>query len=198
VAAGKWAIISVPFMNMNVADVTMTVNDLLPDAPDDTRAWYYRNGQWQSELRVFDLDQMKSVWQPGTNDFIRGDALFVQMPAGQGAEISIKGEVPGNNNLAPTTTVILAAGWTLVGFSYPVDIALTNTTLNTVAHDDDRLWWYESNSGSWASALRAFDLDKMQSVWTPDNVVLKAGQGYFYQNAGGLLNWNQSKPYSNP
>ena len=181
---GGWELISLPFENLD-GDVTATVAELLPDAPDGTRAWFYRDGVWQAETKVAFLG-----WNPGTNEFIRSDALFVNAPSGGGdVDLTIMGEVPSANT-APDTTVPLPTGWTLVGFAYPTDIALLDSALNVSANDGDRLWWWDSTGdSSWNATTRVAFLG-----WNPSTVTLEAGRGYFY-NSVSTFDWIETKPY---
>ena len=203
VPADSWALISLPFMNMDTSVVTMTIEEVIPAAatPVGTKAWFYRadDNSWKHET-VTAAGPSKYWWDSaaaglGTNEFIRGDALFINTPPGDGVALSVKGEVPGDNNLAPTTTVVLAgSGWTLVGFAYPVDTYLTNALPASLLTVGDKLWEYD---GTWQDNARVLAAGPSK-YWNDQNYVLKAGVGYFFNNAGGQVDWEQTKPYTSP
>ncbi len=184
VASGGWELISLPFENLD-GDATATIAEILPDAPDGTRAWYYIDGAWEAETKVAFLG-----WDPGTNEFIRSDALFVNVPASGGpVELTIMGEVP-DANTATESTVILGSGWTLMGYAYPSDIALLDSSLNVTANDGDRLWWWNpADGGAWEATTRVAFLG-----WDPSDITLEAGRGYFYDSQS-TFDWIETKPY---
>lgn len=178
---GGWGIVAMPLAS-TTGTVEFLVGDILVDAPDGTRAWFWRSQKWESETKAAWVG-----WDPNTNKFIRGDALFVNAPSGGGdVTYTVTGEVPSEQT-AGTSTVVIATGWSLVGCAYPVDTLLTNSALGISATDGDRIWWWEN--GGWESATKAAWVG-----WDPDNVVLKAGQGYFF-NASAGFDWTEVKPY---
>lgn len=133
IADDGWGIVAMPLSSTTGA-VEFTVADILVDAPLGTVAWFWRGSLWNFESVLPFVG-----WSPGTNKFIRGDALFVNAPSGGGpVTYTVTGEVPGADT-AGTSTVVVASGWTLVGFSYPVDVLLTNTALASAALDGDVL-----------------------------------------------------------
>lgn len=177
-----WALVALQFSRLD-AGATVTVADVFPDAPNGSRAWYYRSGAWASETKGF------GGWVPGTNEFIRGDALFLNAPSDQGTvEYTVMGEVPGASS-GPDSTVVVEGGWTLMGFSYPSDIALTNTTLDAQAVSGDRVWWWDSG---WLSTTKGF------GGWDIPTLVLNAGEGYFFNNTSATFDWTETKPYAWP
>jgi len=185
VGAGGWSIVSIPFSRLD-DEVEVALPQLLPEVPANTRAWFYRDGAWDSATYYDGLG-----WFPADDAFIRGDALFVNAPGGGEAALTVMGEVPDTAS-APSTTVVLAQGWTLVGFAYPVDMALTNSALATVAQNNDRLWWWDpqkGGNGGWDSTTFYTGLG-----WFPSDVLLKAGEGFFY-NATAPLDWTEDVPY---
>lgn len=200
---GRWALISLPFMTMD-EDVTFTINDIIP-ADDDligTKAWYYRGDLWQPEH--LQNTPGGAEWSPGTNEFLRGqDALFVKADVAGGGdlEITVLGEVPGDNNLGQTTTVVVAGDkWTCLGFGYPVDVLVTNTELNTKGLQGDTIWTWDPDSGAVGAWAKVTEMVNTPGgvQWSPADEVLNAGQGYFYDRNGALMNWIQNKLYDEP
>jgi len=180
VPEGEWTLLSLPFVKLD-GSVTATIDEILPDAPLDTEAWYYDNNNWDSDVKQL------FGWNPASHQYIRGDAMFVKVPGGSGpVDLTVMGEVPGAQT-APTSTVVVATGWTLLGFSYPSDVALTNTTLAASAALDDSIWWYDAGTG-WQSATRQL------FGWSDPTLVLEAGKGYFFNAAAGF-DWTETKPY---
>jgi hypothetical protein len=186
VADGEWALIALPFEQLD-GKVAVTVNDILPDAPDGTLAYYYKDGSWQAESKLAFVG-----WDPGTTEFIRGDAIFLKAPEGMGpVSVSIMGEVPSALT-APDTTINVNTGWTLLGFAYPSDIVLEDTSLGQNASDGDSIYWWNQQDQKWEG------ISKLAFVgWDPAGMVLKAGQGYFFNAASGF-SWMENKPYMWP
>lgn len=190
VPANGWELISLPFERLD-GEATYQIVDLFPDAPLGTRVWFYSDGAWNSETKSFGGWVTDPIGQ--TNEFIRGDALFVNNTGGSELTLTVLGEVPDARS-APDSTTVLGMGWTLTGFSYPVDIALTNTTLSAEAVLGDRLWWWNQDHAdgvpNWDSTTMAF------GGWTMPDLVLKAGQGFFFNNnQTANIDWDETKPY---
>ncbi len=184
---GGWALISVPFEDIDGSG-TMTISDIVPKASNLSKAWIYRNGAWMSSDTYYDA---MPGWYPGTNEFIRSDAIFINAPVGGGdIDINANGEVPGD--YAPTSTVVVADGWTLMGYPYPADITLEASDLANKASNLDKIWHWNQSSGMWESIATYYDA---MPGWYPTNVTLRAGEGYFYNSTGGGFDWTETKPY---
>ncbi len=148
-------------------------------------AYYWVNNGWGSEN--FDGE----VWDPGTHKFYRGDVLFVQMEGSASVTntITIRGEIPGANNGATNDVAPLKSGFNGCGYAYPAAIAITNTTLSSIAGGDIIDIYYWKNNG-WGSV--GWDGE----VWDPANFVMQPGQGYLINKpAAGIVNWTENKPY---
>ena len=177
IADGGWGLVSIPFNQIDGQNPT--ADTIFPDAPVSTRVWYYRDDLWKAEEKGF------FGWAPGDTEFIRDDGLFVNAPTGGGAvEYTVMGEVPAE---AETDTV-MAAGWTLAGYAYPSDILLSASTLGEQAQSGDRLWWWDPTVPGWIAAEKGF------FGWDVDPL-LKAGQGYFFNNKASTFDWTEAKPY---
>lgn len=197
----EWVLISLPFMSMG-DNVTFTINDIIPAANEiaGTEAWYYRGGEWLPETLV-KVGPNPAAWDPGTNEFLRGqDALFVKVNVSGGGshDLTVLGEVPGDNNLGQTTTVVVAENWTLLGFGYPVDVLVTNTALDTIAELGDEIWTWDPDLDDWVLVTTRVKIGPNPAKWDPAEAALLAGRGYFYNRAGALANWVQDKKYDEP
>ncbi|NQT94496.1 MAG: hypothetical protein HQ559_17200 [Lentisphaerae bacterium] len=198
---GDWALISLPFLTMD-EDVTFTIEDIIPASANlvSTKAWFYRGGQWVAETLAQSGPSV--VWSPGTNEFLRGqDSLFVNISTAddQPYDLTVLGEVPGDNNLSQTTTVVVAGGdWTLLGFGYPINVLVTNTELNTKAESADKIWTWNPDSDAW-EVTATYLQSGPTLAWSPADAELQAGRGYYYDHTGGtLMNWVQDKKYDEP
>ena len=88
---GEWALLSLPLEDIDGSGV-ITMSDILSSAPNATEAWVYQNDAW---VKSETYSAFGGGWTPGTNEYIRSDALFVKAPQGGGdIEITVVGEVP--------------------------------------------------------------------------------------------------------
>jgi len=188
---GGWGIIGLPFENLDGSGAT-TLAEILPDPADQTQAWFYRSGAWVGGQYFTGVG-----WLPassGTNEFVRGDALFVKAPGGGGAvEYMVMGEVPDTRSVPTgTTETPMGVGWSLLGYAYPTDMAFTNTTLATAASNLDQVWWWDpAGGGAWAGMQFFTGVG-----WLGGDVghVFAASEGLFY-NSTIATNWAESKQY---
>lgn len=198
-----FGLVSIPFSRTD-GGATVNMDELLPDAPSGSVAYFYRNNQWVSpaEEVKFDVNpgpkQYTVHWVPGTNEFIRGDSVLLNNLSGAPATYTVAGEVP-DSRTAPTTTVVVVQGFTLVGFSYPVDVALDDAGINP-SQQGEVVYVFEG--GQWLSSTYKFDVDpgpgQYTIHWVP-NRTIKAGQGLLYNAfVPGGYDWDQIKPYTTP
>lgn len=130
-------------------------------------------------------------WSPTTNVLRRGAAMFVQ--SSSNSTVYLMGEVP-DATTAPTSKVYGLTGFNLTGVPYPVDTPFTNTPFFQGAAQGDAFYTFDgTNYGIYNRGLRN---------WSPTsvtNVIIKAGEGFWYQRAGaGGTNWTFPKPYTWP
>ncbi len=190
------ALIRVDFKNINRPDGLWTSTDILGiNYTHDVFLFYWDpvTQAWQSETFVSVLQ----MWDPGTTLFKRGDSVFVQMAGDAGITNSfqISGEIPGSNNNAATSSVPIVSGLNAVGYSYPAAIAITNTTLSSLATGDDLVLYYWVDGLGWQSV----NYLNILGMWDNDAFILTPGQGYFLQKlSAGTASWNETKPYNWP
>lgn len=132
-------------------------------------------------------------WLPGTNVLERGQAFWIQIPS-EAAQPTYTLNLFGK--IIPVTNDIsaLPAGFSMVGFPYPVDYPLTNTTLSTASGGGDKLYAYDpTNDPHW----RMFTWVNIPAPphWTPDTFVFPFGGGVFLIRSTAT-NWSQPRPYS--
>ncbi len=126
-----------------------------------------------------------------TNVILRGDAVWLKPKTGTGAHtITFMGEVPAEYNLAGTTTVHNIAGIDAVGYSYPVDIVWTNTTLAAAAPSGAFLYVWNIESQGYAT----YSKSGFGGWNTPAGYTIKSGQA-FWIKAEGPIDWVEEAPY---
>lgn len=193
VADSGFAFVCLPFNEMNS---TFTIPEVVKEVPLGTEVSYFTDGAWQSTVYVKPIGQ-DPKWSPDpTNVLIRGDALFVKAPSGQGdVVVTVLGEVP-DSRTAPTTDYYIEGTdqFTAFGFSYPADVPLTNTQLHAEADIGDSISWWDQGVGDWGDSVFVKPIGQ-DPRWTVD-VTLETGKGYFYMHKGDGFTWQQQKPYT--
>ena len=153
-----------------------------------------------SSLYIWDLSNQTyqiankglRLWSPLTNVLRRGSAMFVR--SSSNSTVYLMGEVP-DATTAPTSKVYGLNGFNLAGVPYPVDTPFTNTPFFLGAAQGDSFYtWDGTNYGIYNRGLR---------LWSPPtvtNVVIKAGEGfwYFLRSGAAPTNWTFPKPYTWP
>lgn len=170
-------------------DTSLAVSNVFGSLPVGTRVYLWREDQ----LGYISIGRGPVGWgSPGSNELMRGRGVWVQVPStavSNEYQLFLMGEVP-DRFTAPTTTVPILPGVKLVGYSYPVDIMWTNTTIARNAPVGSRIHTW-SGSGyvtygrgpvGWGAAT---------------NLVITPGQGFWVQWASGT-NWTEPKPYTWP
>lgn len=127
----------------------------------------------------------------GTNLILRGDGVWV-VPAklGTPTTITFMGEVPGKANQAETSTVANIAGVDAVGYTYPTDIAWSNTALYTQlgVNSSIHVWdidlqkyntYTRTSRGGWGAAA---------------SLTIKAGHA-FWVSPVAPMDWQEVAPY---
>jgi len=146
-------------------------------------------------------------WSVGTNEFKPGAAFWVRLPADAAQSTNdflIFGEVPGNSR-QPSNSVPILPGLNMIGYSYPVDTAWTNTALSQQAVIGDRLYVW-NGSGYGIYNYEAVNSGPPFFTWSTNwsdtamSLILKTGQGFWYSRdvSASAINWSESAPYSLP
>lgn len=128
----------------------------------------------------------------GSNILTRGRGFWVQIPVSAASnfyDVYLMGEVP-DRFTAPTSVVAVAAGLTLAGYPYPVEIAWTNTTLAKMAPMGSKLFvWDGTNFIPYTRGLTGWG--------AATNLLVRPGMGFWLQWASAT-NWTEAKPYTWP
>jgi formylglycine-generating enzyme required for sulfatase activity len=110
-------------------------------------------------------------------------------------DIFLMGEVPTDPE---SISILVSPGLNALGNSYPVDIPLSELSLNLDARSGDTIQVgppLTSSFDSNLSSIYTFD----SGAWSPPNGVIPAGQGfYFVRNTGSSFEWSEHKPYNWP
>jgi len=147
--------------------------------------------KWDPTLASYVMDN-KTFAGWGTNIvFERGMGFWISVPdsaASNEYEVYMMGEVP-DRFTAPTSTVNISSGLTLVGYAYPTDILWTNTTLAKQAQIGDKLYYWDGTN----YVLN----NKTFAGWADPNLVITPGMGFWFKTSNDT-NWLESKPYTWP
>jgi hypothetical protein len=129
-------------------------------------------------------------WDPGTTDVSRADGFWVLSPAT--TNLTLSGEVPAAS-YASNTSYVIQQGYQMIGFPYPAEIALTNTSLATVAAYGDTVLVFNG------IGYDGYTYYGSVYGWDPADLVLTPGSGYwYYKPSAGSTNWIETKPYNWP
>ena len=146
---------------------------------------------WNSTSQVWikAINSGKGGWNNNSSNRLvsAGEGIFILSPTNM--TISLAGEVP----LAPTTTVSLVSGYNAVGYSYPVDIAFTNTSFWNGLPTLSVLNLWDDNASGWVKYTRA-----SKGGWNAaaSNLVFRAGQGFFAMKQGSATNLFEIRPFT--
>ncbi len=127
-----------------------------------------------------------------TNTLVRGDVFWIKpLTNGISYTITMMGEVPGTYNSAGTTTVANVTGTDAVGYTYPIDIAWTNTTLSVAAGKGATMYIWNASTGSYT----IYTSNLITGNWnTPAGFLIKAGEA-FWIKPKVPLDWIEEVPY---
>ncbi len=163
-----------------------TLNDLVgAQLPSGSFAWI-----WDRTSNSYVADSRGRAGWSSTNVILRGDAVWLK-PSGTNVNtVTFMGEVPGDYNQAETTTVHNIAGTDAVGYTYPVNMIWTNTTLSTglAAGASIVVWNLQTQAYETYSKTRA--------GWsTPAGYTIPAGQAFWVRTAVPF-DWTEAVPYN--
>lgn len=188
---------STPFSQ--VGGLALSVDEALgTNVPDGTTLWFFvpESGRYFYYLfSTFDggwTDEDGNLC--GANKILRGEGFWVQ--AVTNMTVSFAGEVPSAAT-APTTTVTIIPGFTLIGHAYPASTVL-NSSLSPV--DGDTIWRYSTATGRYSYYLYStFDGGWTDEDGNLSDVKLNVGEGAWYQSVSASTNvWSQVRPYTWP
>jgi len=126
-----------------------------------------------------------------TNVILRGDTVWLKPPTGSGSHtVTFMGEVPGDYNEAGTTTLYNISGTDAVGYTYPIDVVWTNTTLSAQLAVGSQIV-------VWNTATQAYETygKTLFSGWgVPAGYTIPAGRGFWVRSATPV-DWTETAPY---
>jgi hypothetical protein len=186
VAKGNLMMIQTPFENLNGSG-RFNIGELLgSNFPSGTKSYF-----WNKDLQEYKSETFTTRWIPGTNTFLRGAGMFVNIPgtaASNSYDIFMMGEVP-DKNTAPTSSMNVVQGLQMMGFMYPVATPLTSTVLKTSAKFGDKLYYWKADQ-TWGS-------ETFTTRWVPGSLIFEPGQSYYYKTTNAQV-WTETKPYTWP
>jgi hypothetical protein len=187
---GSLMMIQTPFESLDGV-TSVNIGELIgSNVPNGTTAYFWKQGAqaYGSEGFVSGFG-----WVPGTQTFIRGQGMFLKIPAGAPSnsyDIFMMGEVP-DRFTAPTSQLTFVQGLQMVGYMYPTETPLTNSMLSNIASNGDTLYYWKTNQ-QWGSEGYVAGFG-----WVPGTLVLKPGESYYYKAKGANV-WSEAKPYTWP
>ncbi len=139
---------------------------------------------------VFDFDLLQDV-EKWDADFSldSGEGYWVEVPSATSSYLN--GNVPVDDAI----TNSIAAGFQICSYPYPVDCAITNLGFTPSLGDKIYVW---NGTGYQSSEYTlVFDFDLLQDVekWDNETMVVKVGQGFWYESTVAT-NWIVQRPYS--
>lgn len=144
---------------------------------------YYENG-W------------KTNWVPGTNRLDVGAGFWIKVPNTAtlpSYTLNILGEVPNNTN----SVVPLASKFSMLGYSYPVAVTWTNTTLAKNAQKDDKIFYWDPTINDYkVSQFSRYYSSGWKTNWQGNVSTIEVGRGFWYQKTALTnLYWAENRPY---
>ena len=207
VSTGQLALVRCDFLSVGSP---LTVSNVFGTTLPIGTQLYFWNGlaytiDTYSRYLVSPPSNYATNWAPGTNLLVTGKAFWIRLPAvapQPSYDITVAGEVPGNTR-QPSNTVGVLPGLNMVGYSYPTQIAWTNTTMASQAVIGDRLYlWNGSayNIYNYARILVSPPSNYKTNWGGAKSVVLQPGQGFWYSRdaAAAPFNWTEIAPYVLP
>ncbi|HRZ13461.1 MAG TPA: hypothetical protein P5567_13515 [Kiritimatiellia bacterium] len=171
-------------------DTPLTVSNVFASLPQNSKVYLWKADQsgYQTYTKAFGVG-----WTGATNELERGRAFWVQIPATAASnnyQAFLMGEVP-DRFTATNTTIPVAAGFTLSGYSYPVDQYWTNMSIAKMAPNNSKIHVW--NGSGYVTYTKAFGVGWSAAT----NLVITPGMGFWLQWAAAT-NWNEVKPYTWP
>jgi hypothetical protein len=180
-AEGNWNLIGMQFDTLD--GETIVIGDVLGTngVPNNTKVFIYdKIGATYLSETYYD----GFGWHPGTNAIERGDGVWVKTPASH--DFFVMGEVPS----AATNNFSLVGGFQIITYPYPVERALTNSILNDIAENNDKLYTFDGTNYTTYTYYDGFG-------WNPNDLIFEPGMAFWYRSGSGA-SWSEPKPYRWP
>lgn len=159
-----------------------TVQQLFPSLPKDTKAFIWNTA---AQGYVTCLKGPANWGTTGTNRILKGGGCYLLLPATAGTtNIYLAGDVP----TVASTNLFRSAGYTMLSYPYPVDVAVSNMAVAKASKKDDVIYIW-TGSG-YQTLLRG------PANWgTGGTNIIKIGQAYYYKSTTST-NATEVKPYT--
>lgn len=156
-----------------------TINDLFRDLPDGSRIYMW-DVQEQS-YRIF-LKTDLGWGSGGTNAVKNGQGLFIRLPPGAQASVSVSGDVPLEDSLPG----FFAEGYALLSYPYPHDVLFIDTGLAAKARFGDEVSFWQNG---WLTYT------KTEAGWIgAEELRLRPGQAFFYRSSQNTV-YAEPRPF---
>jgi hypothetical protein len=178
VLKGELALVTIPFNSGSPLTPSTLFGDSLPY---QTKLFYWDSAEQGYVTITYKQGSFGQPdgWDPDTKVFTRGEGFFVQIPetaAQNSYNIVFSGEVPGNDN-NETTDVTIVTGFQLVGFSYPVEMQISDPDFNIQPVYNDKIYTW---NGGWSISTYKAGSFGQPDGWDNPSLTLIPGQGFFY------------------
>jgi len=161
------------------------------------------NGQFPNGSAIYIWDRAASgyaiaqksargTWSGATTNLIlRGDAVWIRPGGTNSTTLTFMGEVPGAYNSAGTTTLFGIDATDAVGYSYPIDVAFTNTSLYSLLPNNSALFVWDIATQGYLPFNKS-----ARGAWNAEanSLVLKAGHA-FWVRTPSPIDWMETVPY---
>lgn len=189
VGTNKLHLVSNPFVPLDAAGDLVT-NMFAAVANNTTISIWNEVGQGY----VSYLKNARGGWSGAgfaTARVARADGVFIR--SGGTGTVYFMGEVP-DRFTAPTTTQSRASGITMLGFPYPVEVDLTNSTIGLQLSPNSTISFWVPDANAYTSYLK-----NARGAWVgAAGVKIKPGDGMVIRSTNAPQNWNVAKSYTWP
>ena len=157
-----------------------TISDLFRDLP--SRSMIYMWDVQDQAYRIFMKTDLG--WgSGGTNAVKNGQGLFIRLPSGAQASVSVSGDVP----LEESISGFFAEGYALLSYPYPHDVLFVETELAAKAGFDDEISFWQNG---WVTYT------KTEAGWIgAEELRLRPGQAFFYRSSKNTV-FAEPRPFN--
>lgn len=189
VGAANFYLLAHPFESFDGPDHVLT--NVFADVPNSTIV-----SVWDADEQEY-INYTRGARGDWLDDAVtatigRGVGAWVQIPAdAAGIDLILMGEVPDED----VTPMTWAEGFTLVGYSFPATIELTNTTMAVALPNNTVLSFWDGDNQEYINYTKGARGDWLDEAL---DAVLQPGHGFWIQSSEAGDAWNEVKPYTWP
>jgi hypothetical protein len=174
------------------------------DSQTYTSAWFCGGLVCESWGEPYANHWLDNSYNPSPIILDPDQAFWIQNKSGVPETLVLFGDVAETDR-----TVLIGQGWQMLGSAFPIEKTLDETNIPANGTEDpltaDRIWVWDAETQAYQSAWYCggpiceswgpeYYQHWLANDYTPTNIVLEAGHGFWYQNKGGLFVWNNITP----